>query len=371
MTDSIRKESHKFRPIHVKMFGKEYGLLDAFPKELATDMITIVESFRRKRQCSLSIERLEAVEKALREQDCSLEQIRGKIEEIRKEAADNFDANSYYDINRVSAYTNEFIEVQNKHTSRCVYMLPDISHSILLDLGCGSGLSTQRLCGTKETSTTFVVGVDASQAMLSAAKQNQESSALNNYQMTDFVLADFNVRLPFRKDAFDQSSSTSAVHYVRPNNRQSFLLDIFNVVRGDNAFQVFPKDGIQELGSFVNNSPFPSNLIVIDKPHHKDPRYYLLFSKSSECIKNSLCKCNLFGMEEIPSDIVQSCRCLLSFPRREGILESGHLEWLEREHERCKKREERVKRRQLELEQLGSKEKYPDATTVMPKRRKT
>lgn len=347
--------SLKCRPVTVKMFGKEYLLLDSFPKAFATDMITLVDCMRRKKPCKLSQERLENLDLTLKKQNSCIDEIRGQIEEIRKGAADKFDANNYYDDSRVEAYTKEFKDVQFKHTSRCIYLLPDLSNSLVLDLGCGSGLSTQRLCSS--TSSSFVVGVDASEAMLRLARKDQlqlENSSVTpesqDFYLADFVLADFNVPLPFRKNAFDNSSSTSAVHYVKPARRKEFLLEIANIVKEDSAFQLFPKDGIQELPSFIESSPFPNSLVVVDKPHHKDERYYLLYTKATDISSCSdRChSCNLLGIENIPLSLKPYCRCLLAFPPKD-VLEPGHIEWLQREHERCNRRELRVKRRLAEL----------------------
>lgn len=345
----------KYRSISVKLFSKEYMLLETFPKVFATDMITLVECFRRKKAIKLSQDRIRQVEDALIQQNSSLEMIKQKIDGIRLNSVNNFDANTYYDDTRVAAYTEEFKLVQYKHTSRCVYLLPDLSHSIVLDLGCGSGLSTQRLM--EASVSTFVIGVDASEAMLRLAKEHELKTksvssllASNNSPLSfcDYVLADFNSPLPFRKNAFDHCSSTSAVHYVHPTRRSSFISEVETIVSGDIAFQLFPKGGLSELQEFRSYSNYTDSCIVIDKPHHKDERTYMLFTRISSTIQQNLCPCGMFPGEISGGDksLSDSCRCFLSFPRRENVLEEGHLDWLLREHERYFRREERLKRRE-------------------------
>lgn len=328
------------RPISVKMFGKQHVLIESFPKILATDLMTLVECIRRQRPFKLSHDRIQNVEIALSLQSISLHTIKAQIDDLRKNSADLFDANAYYDETRVTAYTNEFQEVQFKHTARCIYLLPDLSNCLVLDLGCGSGLSTERL--SKSASSSFIVGMDASQAMLQSAIAKQRT--MEQSYVADFVLADFNARLPFRKGVFDHASSTSAVHYVRPTRREEFLNEVSNTVIGDSAFQLFPKDGTDELQTFRSNSTNYQSCIVIDKPHHKDERYYLLFTRRNEVIANNYCPCKLFNNESSLDD-PNSRRCLLSFPKKDNIIEKDHIEWLQREHERWFRREERLQRR--------------------------
>lgn len=351
VVEEQRAEVSRCRPITVKMFGKQHILLESFPKPLSTDMMTLVECFRRDKPFKLSADRISKVESALAATGSSLQAVKAHIEQLRLAASDQFDANHYYDEARVAAYTAEFKEVQHKHSARCLYVLPDLVQSCILDLGCGSGLSTERIASSAKSS--FIVGVDASEAMLQAAAQQQrqlESGALSTV-LADFVLCDFNAPLPFRSGVFDNASSTSAVHYVKRDRRGRFLEDVARCVTGDFAFQLFPKDGARELYTFLSNSPSLYSCIFIDKPHHKDERYYLFYSRDERRVRRSLCECQVFATDVLSSP--DSHRCLMSFPRRKGVLEEGHLEWLQREHDRWLRREERLQRRQLMLDEQG------------------
>eukprot|EP01033_Poteriospumella_lacustris_P011079 gene11079-7884_t len=351
VVEEQRSEVPRCRPITVKMFGKQHVLLESFPKHLSTDMMTLVECFRRDKPFKLSAERISTVESALATIGSSLPAVKAHIEQLRLAASDQFDANHYYDETRVAAYTAEFKDVQHKHSARCLYVLPDLVQSCVLDIGCGSGLSTERIASTAKSS--FIVGIDASEAMLQAATQQQrrlESGALATV-FADFVLCDFNATQPFRSGVFDNASSTSAVHYVKRDRRDRFLEDVARCVTGDFAFQLFPKDGARELPTFLSKDPSLYSSIFIDKPHHKDERYYLFYSREEQRVRRSLCECQVFATEVLSSP--QSHRCLLSFPRREGILEEGHLEWLQREHDRWLRREERLQRRQSMLDEQG------------------
>lgn len=346
-----RVDVSRCRPIAVKMFGKQHVLLESFPKILSTDMMTLVECFRRGKPFKLPDERIAKVEEALVSVGSSLETVKSHIEQLRLSASDQFDANHYYDEVRVAAYTAEFKDVQHKHSARCLYVLPDLVQSCVLDLGCGSGLSTERIANSAKSS--FIVGIDASSAMLQAAnqQQRQQEADPSTTVFADFVLCDFNAPLPFRSDVFDNASSTSAVHYVKRDRRDRFLADVARCVTGDFAFQLFPKDGARELHTFQSKSSPLYSCIFIDKPHHKDERYYLFYSRDEQRVLRSLCECQLFATEVLSSP--SSHRCLLSFPRRDGILEEGHLEWLGREHDRWLRREERLQRRQMMLDEHG------------------
>lgn len=337
MEDSTKV--NRCRSISVKMYGQEHQLFAAFPKLLSTDLITLVECYRRCKPFKLNEERKARLEEALLEQGSGFPQLQEQIENIRNAVAEKFDASKYYDDDRVAAYTREFVDVQHKHTARCMFLLPELSDSVVLDLGCGSGLSTAKLC----EKAAFVVGMDASEAMLRSAQADVTCCSSSSH-MVDFVLADFNSPLPFRKDAFDHCSSTSAVHYVKQSHRPAFLTELQNIVTGHSAFQLFCRGGLEEVDSFRRCSPLPltHSSIVVDKPHHKDERFYLLFSNNSPLTHENRCGCDVFGL----ATSLGPYRCLLSFPERVGLLEAGHWQWLQRDHERAVRRAERIVKRQ-------------------------
>ena len=318
------------RSIGVKVFGQEHELITGFPCNLATDLITLIESFRRGKQARLSTDRMTAVETELLRLDSSLQAIRHRIDELKQRSSEHFDANTYYDSARVSAYSDEFSEVQARHTSRCVFLLGSVpSNALVLDLGCGSGLSTVRL----KRSFPLPIGLDASEAMLAAASASLPAA--------DFVLADFNQRLPFRGGVFDYASSTSALHYVRPEILPDLLTQLHALVREAVTVQLFCRGGVGELRDlWVKNWPGCEARIFADRPHHKHDRYYLLLP----CKEGRVGDCSA-ATPEGGCGVFDGCHCLLQGAGDWAAIEDGHQTWLDNEHGRFANRTLRLKRR--------------------------
>jgi SAM-dependent methyltransferase len=325
----------KQRSISVKLFGKDHQLVAAFPCHLATDLLTIVEAYRRGKQVRLSAERIDAVETALTQLCSSLHSIKEQIERLKQRSVEDFDADLYYDERRVKEYSAEFREVQHRHTSRCVYLLSSVKidiYPVILDLGCGSGLSTEVLV----KSFPFVVGLDASSAMLATASTTIKGN--------EFVQADFNQPLPFRQGVFDACSSTSAVHYVPPAVLPRFFAELERTVAGPVAAQLFCKGGIDELKELWLKG---KTKLITDRPHHKHDRHYLLMNVDDKMETATPCpvcptglnSCGVFG---------EPSHCLLQMKGDRRHIEEEHWRWLDNEHSRFNHRMERLKRRRID-----------------------
>lgn len=95
------------------------------------------------------------------------------------------------------------IEIQVSMSERAVELLALPDHPcLLLDLGCGSGLSG----GVLEEQGHIWVGIDISQAMLDVAKEREVEG--------DLVLGDLGQGIPFRAGAFDGAVSISALQWL-------------------------------------------------------------------------------------------------------------------------------------------------------------
>lgn len=78
-------------------------------------------------------------------------------------------------------------------------LIPSKKNSVVLDLGCGNGVSTANIKGK------FVVGLDLS--------INQLAKAKKNFPTRDFVVADAR-QLPFMKETFDLIVAVNVLHHV-------------------------------------------------------------------------------------------------------------------------------------------------------------
>ena len=319
------------------------------PKPLVTDLLTVVEAYSKQRAPRLTEGRLGALEAALAEghQEArnsddrlgesgefsfmSLEALQVAVAAWREEAARvEFDADTHYDGTHVKSYHAKFRVPQERHTRRCLYLLdraalgdesgnslseltpPGDSCSngksstacdLVLDVGCGSGLSSRVL----EPFFNFVIGIDASAAMLRRADADkqvkddkreynegrsgesldgvveeaavppsafpQTSITKNTGFMVDYVQCNFGHRLPFRVNAFACSTSTSAVHYLveHPVRMATLVTELERCCVGDSAWQLFPNRGLDDLlqlNATIENPRAPIQSLASDPLQH-------------------------------------------------------------------------------------------------------
>lgn len=112
----------------------------------------------------------------------------------------------YYNDSEAYKYTanSHIIDVQSTLTERALELLalPDDESCLLLDVGCGSGLSGEIL---SENGHSWV-GIDISPSMLNVAIEREVDG--------DLILSDIGEYLPFRGAAFDGAISISAVQWL-------------------------------------------------------------------------------------------------------------------------------------------------------------
>lgn len=154
----------------------------------------------------------------------------------------------FYGIDESKKYTqnSRIIEVQEKCTERALELLalPDDQPALLLDLGCGSGLSGETI-----TEHGHVwIGMDISSAMLDVALEREVEG--------DLILSDLGQGTPFRPGMFDGAISISAIQwlcnadkaYHHPSKRlYKFFMTLYACLsRGSRAvFQFYPENDAQ------------------------------------------------------------------------------------------------------------------------------
>ena len=160
---------------------------------------------------------------------------RAQREVVRPEERAGGDADKYYDRGVTEAYTELNVRTQGELTARCLDMLGlegDARGAVLLDIGCGSGLSGETL--TRHGYRAWL-GIDASAAMLERATRgrsapkrtadekeppaDEEGESVEGCGKIEdppargaVLRGDFSQGLPFRAGAFDGCVSVSAVH---------------------------------------------------------------------------------------------------------------------------------------------------------------
>lgn len=112
----------------------------------------------------------------------------------------------FYNDDEARKYTqnSRIIDIQAQMTERCMelLLLPENTPCLLLDIGCGSGLSGSVL----EEYGHMWIGLDISSSMLDVALERETEG--------DLILADMGEGVPFRAGCFDGAVSVSALQWL-------------------------------------------------------------------------------------------------------------------------------------------------------------
>ena len=155
---------------------------------------------------------------------------------------------------------------------------------IILDLGCGTGFSTEILleCGFK------VVGVDILQDMLSKVKTKKNH--MKNQNNLEVLLADINY-LPLRSSSINHAISISAYNFIThrakssrdktkiANNTAKYLYKLLKP-DGRIIIEFYPKNDreLEMFSSSFNNNGF-NGFVIKQNPNQKSGQTFLLLKK--------------------------------------------------------------------------------------------
>lgn len=169
-------------------------------------------------------------------------------------------------------------------TRRALELLDLDSPSLILDVGCGSGLSGEILSSVPEDEggPHVWVGMDVSASMLDIALQRDVEG--------DLLLADIGQGVPFRAGAFDAAISISAIQWLcnaessetSPEGRLSrFFNGLYaSLKRGGKAVcQFYPKNDKQR--NMITQAAVKAGFgagILEDDPETKNVKVYLVLT---------------------------------------------------------------------------------------------
>ncbi|TKA26288.1 hypothetical protein B0A50_05067 [Salinomyces thailandicus] len=192
----------------------------------------------------------------------------------------------FYDDAESRKYTtsSRIRNIQADMTNRALALL-DLEHpSLILDLGCGSGLSGEILSdvSAEEGGPHTWVGMDISASMLGQALERDTDG--------DMLLADIGQGVPFRAGTFDAAISISAIQWlcnaetsdVSPEGRLKRFFDglYASLKRGGKAVcQFYPKNTQQR--NLISQAAIKAGFgagILEDDPETKNVKYYLVLS---------------------------------------------------------------------------------------------
>ncbi|KAI1208933.1 S-adenosyl-L-methionine-dependent methyltransferase [Annulohypoxylon truncatum] len=199
---------------------------------------------------------------------------------------DTLSADVHYNDSEARKYTtsSRIQNIQASMTNRALELLDLSSPSLILDVGCGSGLSGEILSSTPpdEGGPHVWIGMDVSASMLDVALQRDVEG--------DLLLADIGQGVPFRAGTFDAAISISAIQWlcnaessdVSPQGRLSrFFNGLYaSLKRGGRAVcQFYPKNDEQKkmiTGAAVK-AGFGAGLLE-DDPETKNVKFYLVLT---------------------------------------------------------------------------------------------
>ena len=178
-------------------------------------------------------------------------------------------------------------------THRALELLDLPSPSLILDVGCGSGLSGEILSSLpeEEGGPHVWVGMDVSASMLDVALQRDVEG--------DLLLADIGQGVPFRADTFDAAISISAIQWlcnaetsdVSPAGRLSrFFGGLYASLRrgGRAVCQFYPKNDEQKkmITAAAVKAGFGAGLLE-DDPETKNVKVYLVLTVGGGALESS------------------------------------------------------------------------------------
>ncbi|KAF2255340.1 williams Beuren syndrome chromosome region 22 protein-like protein [Trematosphaeria pertusa] len=176
--------------------------------------------------------------------------------------------------------------IQSEMTHRALSLLSLTTPSLILDIGCGSGLSGEILSQTPLEGTPggphTWIGMDISSSMLSVALEKEVEG--------DLMLADAGQGVPFRAGTFDAAISISAVQWLcnaesseeSPAGRLSrFFNGLYASLRrgGRAVCQFYPKNDEQKkmVSQAAIKAGFGAGLLE-DDPGTKNAKTYLVLT---------------------------------------------------------------------------------------------
>lgn len=203
-------------------------------------------------------------------------------------------AECYYDAKHSAEYheNSRIARIQPEITERALELLGAASPSLILDLGCGSGLSGAVLARHGHA----WIGVDIAPEMLAIAQsscndKNVGGSAGCSVEMraASLLLHDIGEPLPLREESVDYAISISAIQWLlesfksehNPRQRvRTFFRSLYRVVRVRAVLQFYcPPAGLELLRAEAAAAGFHGGL-VIDEEGTKNCKQFLVISKT-------------------------------------------------------------------------------------------
>lgn len=202
----------------------------------------------------------------------------------------------FYDYDEANKYTQNtrIMSIQESMTNRAIELLElkdKDGPQLILDLGCGSGLSSQCI----EEFGHRWIGVDISEAMINVAKERKQEGELDDLQILKSDLGD---GLPFKSGSFDAAISVSALQWLCNADKRSHspakrLLKLFTTLytcltrEGRAVFQFYPENPqqVELINSQALKAGFTGGIVVDNPDSTKTKKFFLVLSCGGSSFK--------------------------------------------------------------------------------------
>ncbi|KAL2864548.1 18S rRNA methyltransferase BUD23 [Aspergillus lucknowensis] len=253
----------------------------------------------------------------------------------------------FYDDNESRKYTtsSRIRNIQVDMTHRALELLDLKSPSLILDIGCGSGLSGEILSQepSEQGGPHTWIGMDISPSMLDIALQRGVEG--------DLFLADIGQGVPFRPGTFDAAISISAIQWlcnaessdVSPEGRlRRFFEGLFASLRrgGRAVCQFYPKNDIQR--TMISGAAIKAGFgagILEDDPGTKNSKLYLVLTVGGGGLQGDITGV-VDGMNDV--DILDARRKTMERSQTPST-RKGDKAWIMRKKEQMAKKGKVVK----------------------------
>ena len=227
-------------------------------------------------------------------------------------------------------------------TNRALELLSLPSPSLVLDVGCGSGLSGEILSSLSPSNggPHIWVGMDISASMLDVALQRDVEG--------DLLLSDIGQGVPFRAGTFDAAISISAIQWLcnaessdtSPQGRLTrFFSGLYQSLRrgGKAVCQFYPKNEAQRtmVSAAAIKAGFGAGLLE-DGAGTKNAKVYLVLSVGGGPIEGVV-----EGMEDV--DVVERRKSNYERERLENTETKGTKKWILRKKKQMERKGKVVK----------------------------
>ena len=253
----------------------------------------------------------------------------------------------FYNDNESRKYTtsSRIQNIQSDMTHRALELLQLSGPSLILDVGCGSGLSGEILSSIEPSNNgphTWI-GMDISASMLDIALQREVEG--------DLLLADIGQGVPFRPGTFDAAISISAIQWlcnaetseVSPEGRLRRFFDglYASLRRGGRAVcQFYPKNTVQRtmISSAAIKAGFGAGILE-DDPGTKNAKLYLVLTVGGGELQGDITGV-VSGLDDV--DVVDARRKAATERKRKEE-RKGSKAWIVRKKEQMERQGKIVK----------------------------